>query len=521
MTVNVTTEMDVASDWLESGEAARICGLDLRPLPNSVLAGRPQSITKGQATVFFLEQVPQGNVWLLKIFSPGRRPTDDYLRAVSSCLPGGAGFFTCTQRRLLAREYLDVRRSTYTNIALVDLIDGAVLMPKVPGSTWASIADDLRDGTLVLSTAERLQMCINLAGCVCTLEAGQCCHRDISHTNVFFDQDGRAYLIDWDCLYHPQLTFQPNTTVGTMGCIAPFIRACDGNADPALSWCAYSDRFALAVLITEILLVGRETPLPHEDGTLFSQAQIDSAGNDFVTDQIQKLKKLSKPCGYLLQQAFSSSNFSECPSPCDWVSALKYTVRTQGNDRNENGRHIRRDPSIRVACGSCGVFFRIPHTKYVDLSNKGKTPLCRDCFEAQLREWSAGRAQQNMAFPQIRCEHCQKNLRMPREKLDVLLAQGKPILCAACLAEQLQKWQAEYNRAYARVRCAECGKSFGLSRSKLKVLQSKGKKLLCKDCLEVSLNLSTAGERVVSPQASSSHSSLWSFIGRIINGYSL
>jgi serine/threonine protein kinase len=292
--------MDVASDWLESGQVARICGLDLRPLPNPVLAARPQCITKGQATVFFLQQVPQGNIWFLKIFSPGRRPVDDYLRTVSSCLPGGAGFFTCTQRRLLVREYLDVGRSTYTNPALTNLIDGGVMMPKVPGSTWASIADDLRDGTLVLSTAKRLQMCINLAECVCILEAGQCCHRDISYTNVFFDQDGRAYLIDWDCLYHPQLTFQPNTTVGTMGCIAPFIQASDGNTDAALSWCACSDRFALAVLITEILLVGPETPLPHEDGTLFSQAQIDSAGNDFVTEQTQKLTKVSKPCGYLL-----------------------------------------------------------------------------------------------------------------------------------------------------------------------------------------------------------------------------
>ena len=521
MTTNGATEIDVVSDWLESGQVARICGLDLRPLPNPVVAGRPRSITKGQATVFFLQQAPQGNIWLLKIFSPGRRPTDDYLRTVSSCLPGGAGFFTCTQRRLLARGYLDIRRSTYTNPALLDLVDGAVLMPKVPGSTWASIADDLRDGTLVLSTAERLQMCISLAGCVCILETCWCCHRDISHTNVFFDQEGRAYLIDWDCLYHPQLPFQPNTTVGTMGCIAPFIRASDGNADAALSWCACSDRFALAVLIAEILLVGPEVPIPQEDGTLFSQAQIDNARDDFVTEQIQKLKEVSERCGYLLQRAFDSSSFLACPSPGDWVSALKYTVHAQGDGRNDNDKDIGRDPSLRLTCGKCQASFRMPRAKYVRLSNKDKTPLCRECFEAQQREWSDGKAQRNMAFPQIRCEHCQKYLRIPREKLDALLTQAKPILCSACLEEQLQKWRAEYNRDYARVPCVECGKDFCLSRGKLKALESKGKEVLCRDCLEVRLKPSTPLKGLVSPQASNSGSLLRNFIGRIVNGYSL
>ena len=107
MTIDVTTNKDIVNDWLTSGQAFRICGQDLRPVPHGVFADRAFCIIKGQAEVYFLEQVPHGNIWLLKVFAPGRRPTDDYLGAVSGYLPGTAEFFTCTQRRLLTEDHMD------------------------------------------------------------------------------------------------------------------------------------------------------------------------------------------------------------------------------------------------------------------------------------------------------------------------------------------------------------------------------------------------------------------------------
>jgi len=519
MTIDVNTNMDIVNDWLESGQTVCICGQDLRPVPYSLFTDRALCIVKGQAEVYFLEQVPHGNIWLLKVFAPGRRPADDYLRAVSCHLPGSAEFFTCTQRRFLTKNHIDLTNSDYRDPVLARLTEGAVMMPKVPGTTWASIADDLREGKLELPGARRVQMCLSLAVCVSMLETGQCSHRDLSSTNVFFDENGCAYLIDWDCLYHPELPFQCNTPIGTMGYTAPFLKVTEGNTNGASSWCTCADRFALAALITEILLVGPETASTHEDGSLFSQAQIDTPEHEFVRDHIDKLKQISRPCAALAKQAFASSNFAECPSPSDWVGALKYTLYKQentGKSRSDRGQHRR---FVRVACSKCETSFKISEGKVKTLEGKGHAPLCRSCLQKLLNEWSAGKAQRNMYLPQVCCEHCQTNLRLPREKLDALLHQGRPILCSTCLTEQVKKWRAEYEKNHPRVECAECGTDFNIRKDKLDVLKHKGKQVLCRDCLGAKLQAKDGPKTTFPTQKTSFGSSLRKLIGRTANVY--
>ncbi len=79
---------EIATEWLVSGKTARICGLDLKPIPHPAMPNMPQCVIKGQASVFFLRQYPHNNVYLLKKFTPARRPTDDYLQTVTQYLPG-------------------------------------------------------------------------------------------------------------------------------------------------------------------------------------------------------------------------------------------------------------------------------------------------------------------------------------------------------------------------------------------------------------------------------------------------
>ena len=485
--MKICMNTDVMNNWLSSGQIARISGIDLKPIPHPILTNTVQCVVKGQASVFFLKQIPQGNLWLLKKFAPARRPTDCYLEDVNNCLPGGVEFFTCTQRRLLTANHFNLRSSAYKNYDLTELLEGALLMPKVPGSTWASIAEDLRDSKMKLSITERLQICLNLTECISLLEAGQCSHRDLSSTNVFIDDNSRVYLIDWDCLYHPGLSFQPNTTVGTMGYIAPFLKDTDGNRDAAVSWCNYSDRFALSVLISEVLLISPDTLKPHEDGTLFSQAQIDSRGNSFVETQIELLEGLSPQCANLFTQAFFALTFQDCPSPDDWISALKYTLR-QHHNKDSNTKYVER---IRVCCDDCDTTFRISKAKYDNLKKQGKPALCKYCFEVQLDVWSVEKAQQNLAYPQVSCEHCRRCFRIQRQKLDKLRREAKPILCSSCLTKQLQQWESENiarERNYPKVICTECWEPFRIRKDKLDALSSKGKSVLCKDCLEIKIN---------------------------------
>ncbi|MEN6335158.1 MAG: protein kinase [Phycisphaerales bacterium] len=393
--------------------------------------------------MFWLEQVPQGHTWLLKIFTPGRRPTDEYLRAVDACLPGATEFFTCTQRRFLTRDHLDRRASAYQHPALADILEGAVMMPKVPGTPWAAAADDLRSGALNLSWVCRLKMALALAQAVDLLEAAQCSHRDLSASNVFVTPEGKVYLIDWDCLYHPHLPFQANTTLGTMGYLPPF-RAAPGNGDPTWSWCPHADRFALGVLVAEMLLIGPQTPPAQEDGTLLGQAQIDEPRNPFVRQTISRLTGMPGSCGSLLQRAFSSSTLDGCPAPGDWIAALRHMLKgATGSPAGRPDAGNGRSSIVHLRCSACHAPLALAKAKYEELTERGKPILCKNCLSKHLAQSSLARAQRQAAFPHVSCEHCHHLFSMPRPKLDDLRRRGRPILCPACLGPQIEKWRAE------------------------------------------------------------------------------
>ena len=482
------TGREIMECWLASGQSIRISGLDFVPMSHPAMPTMPRCVMKGQATAFFLRQVPFGNTWLLKKFAPSRRPTDKYLEAATRCLPGGIEFFTCTQRRLLTARHLDRWNSGFSAPGMAQWLEGTILMPKVPGSPWSSVADSIRDGELQLTLVQRLQAALNLTECIIRLEAAGCTHRDLSSTNVFYTEDGRIYLIDWDCLYHSSLAFQPNTTPGTMGYIAPFIGTSVGDYDASISWWQRADRFALAILITEFLLTSPQTP-PQEDGTLFSQDQLHHPQGDFVQEQLATLTDISKRCQILFRKVLHASSFDECPSPDDWQSALRNALRLAQNNRDEQPS-VRSD--VKQVCPHCNRPFWISQAKLDELQSRGKQVLCKVCLQTQLNEWAATRQRRDESFPEINCEHCQQSLRVPRARLDHLRLQGKPILCRSCLADQMKKWNAErshWEKSHIRTACAQCRTSFRINEAKLDLLQTKGKSVLCRDCLELHLQL--------------------------------
>jgi len=488
------TDRDIMERWLHSGLTARISGLDLKPLPHPILPGSPQCVVKGQASVYFMQQHLHDNIWLLKKFIPSRRPTNAHLEAVSRYIPGKACFFTCTQRRILESKHLDRRYSAFKDPELIRWLQDVILMPKVPGSPWASLADALRNGELQMSIKLRLQASLNLANCIELLESCGCSHRDLSSSNVFIIPNGKIYLIDWDCLYHPDLQFEPNTTAGTNGYIAPFMRITSDHWDAMQSWCGYADRFALAILITEFILIGPGAPILKEDGTLFSQAQLDRPKNSFVREQIRLLQRVFPKGAHLLAEAFRAKTFKDCPSPPQWQSALRQVLRIE-----EHRQHTGQIPTaiarrIEQVCAGCKTRFRIVEARFNELQKQGKSVLCPSCLQRQIAKKSQVNLQRAQEYPEITCEHCLKPFRIPRPKLDRLLNRAKPTLCPSCLPKQMCAWeteQVEYERNYPLSNCSQCGKDFRLRREKIQRLLAAGKSLLCSNCLKVMLSGST------------------------------
>jgi len=307
--------LNVATEWLRSGETASLDGIDLIPLPYPHAASLPMSVSRGQATAFVLVDGQQRG-WILKKFQPGRDPEIAYVRAIRDLVPSGSGFESGSQRRVLTSQAVG---RGFGTPEFTDWIDKTILMPRVGGMDWLALADSIRNGNTTVSDEARSALCRNLIRRVRTLETAGLAHRDLSITNVFIDPiTWDVHFIDWDALYHASLTLPRNTTIGTAGYIAPFVNTAAGE-DATKSWCAFADRFAMALLCAEFLVLRRESSSTH-DGGLFEQRDL-YAGHGPTTRNVRTDLVLQYPAvARLVDRALDAASFAECPSPDEWLA---------------------------------------------------------------------------------------------------------------------------------------------------------------------------------------------------------
>lgn len=307
---------DVAQRWLLSKKYASIEGIALLPRENTILRDDPLVFARGQAKAFYLyDDIKQ--VWILKKFLPGRSPNAQYIKAIQALIPQHTGFESGYQRKVLSRASVTEASSPAADFAA--WIENTILMPFVKGSDWAYIADKVRDGTISLTPPQRLLLCKHLSQKVCLLESNQLSHRDLSSTNIFIDTNTwNVHLIDWDSIYHPSLNIPSNTTFGTTGYIAPFVKV-NGTEDPRITWTHGADRFSMAMLNIEFLSIDRNSPLTG-DGGILSQDEIYSLGGSGINKIADSLRQNFPHALTLFDRSLRAKNFKECPSPDEWMS---------------------------------------------------------------------------------------------------------------------------------------------------------------------------------------------------------
>ncbi len=311
---------EIVDKWFSSKRSALICQRRMRPLEHPILKGKPFSSQKGQAEAFFLKE-DNGTIWILKKFRHDCMLNRDYLARIAGLLPGEQGFLCGTQRTILAAQDLTKSGSCYHCRPFAQWLEDTVLMPKVSGCDWGTLADDLRDGSLTLDEAQRQTWCSTLCNLVVALEKARCSHRDLSCGNVFLDLDtGTVYLIDFDSLFHPGLTMPVATTCGTAGYTAPYAWH-GGNPDPRRTWCEGADRYALALLLTEILITVPGMDATGEGG-LFDQNELRKRSGPGITAVLNRLQTKNPQAATLLQQTLASHHFGECPTPTQWNDLL-------------------------------------------------------------------------------------------------------------------------------------------------------------------------------------------------------
>ena len=324
---------EVMDRWLSSRQSAQIAGIWLKPKRHDLLRDTPVSIRRGQAEVYLLLG-PDGSYWFLKKFHRSMALEPSYLQKVSVVLPTHDCFRSGTDRRVLQAYDLQSQPQCFRQGDLRRWIDGTLLMPRTPGLDWATVADEIRAGRVVLNEERRLSLCQHLVGLVQTLEQNDCAHRDLSSGNVFVDQNYWSLsLIDFDSLYHPSLTMPRATTCGTEGYIPPFAWQ-NSHPNPHRTWCREADRFALALLNTEFLTLGCGDSLTGEGG-LFSQEELRARRGPCLTSTRQTLQARWPQVLPLLDAAIAASAADQCPSPADWAHAVGCRLPTRVPDLTE------------------------------------------------------------------------------------------------------------------------------------------------------------------------------------------
>lgn len=314
--------IDVVQEWLQSGRPAFVNGLELVPRPVPGLPGVPLVASMGQAQAYYLREATN-SLWILKKFLPGRSPDVNYIRAIQALIPNKPGLESGYERRVLAPT--DVSGAGYHTTDFADWLENTILMRMVSGDSWANLADTIRDGSRSFTVDERVSLCRKLSEKIQYLEQCDLSHRDLSSTNVFVDwRTLEVHLIDWDSLYHSTLTMPQNTTFGTTGYIAPFVKV-NGTEVPQVSWTVRSDRFGLAMLNAEFLSLDTGSPLTG-DGGAFDQDEIYSRGGPGIAAICDKVRVSCPAAVPLIERSLSASKFDECPGPGEWSRAV--TVRT-------------------------------------------------------------------------------------------------------------------------------------------------------------------------------------------------
>ncbi len=317
----------VLDRWLKSSKPAEINSHMLRPLQNPSLSGTVLGVERGQAQAYFVEDEKQ-RTWVIKKFLQGRDPGISYLQSIAGVLPTHPALVVGTERRVLSSDDLGNADRSYHDQGLADWLNGAVLMPAAVGEAWSSLADDLREGDITLPLDARLALACELANVIHTLEKSECSHRDLSSGNVFVNLKGNQIaLIDFDGVYHDSLARPSSTTAGTEGYIPSFVWKGE-NPDVTNTYTACADRFALAVLVAELIVMDRDSPL-FGDGGLLDQSDIRARRGKSINHLTERLNKSYRPFTPLFEKTLNAKSFEGCPTPRDWINACKTTKPVQ------------------------------------------------------------------------------------------------------------------------------------------------------------------------------------------------
>jgi hypothetical protein len=274
--------------------------------------GEVYVIEGGEALIYQVREEATGNLYALKVSKPSNRGPH-IARSVEALLP-----YADLPGLALGRRLCLTQNAFPRLIAAFPDLQYAVVMPWLTGRTWAGFMAD-RAASAGYTPSDALALAAVTAQVLWDLEAHHLAHTDIAGGNVVITPDSwHAELLDIESLYIPHAPTPPYVSRGTPGYQLPHVGK-QGN------WCAAGDRFAGAILLTEMLawadpIVRVATP----DGadSLFQQSELQWLDVPRWQAARDALWALCPPLLALFDQAWAATTLEECAELGSWALAL-------------------------------------------------------------------------------------------------------------------------------------------------------------------------------------------------------
>ncbi|GHO72406.1 hypothetical protein KSD_01770 [Ktedonobacter sp. SOSP1-85] len=262
----------------------------------------------GEALIYQVRDVTTKSLYALKFIKPAYR--SEHIARVTETVRRSSdipGFSMPNRICLTMAEYPDLLK-TYPDL------EYAVLMPWLVGKTWSGLMLDQ-----AASARYTLQQACALAATVAQLlqklESLHLAHSDIAGGNIWLSPDlKRVQFLDLEGLYIPGVPPPPFYSRGTPGYQHHHL-------GPRGQWCPEGDRFAGAILLTEILTWWNprvRACVADQAETLFQPAELQTNRASCWSEVRNTLWSIRPGLLYLFDQVWSSTSLTECPDLASW-----------------------------------------------------------------------------------------------------------------------------------------------------------------------------------------------------------
>lgn len=200
-------------------------------------------------------------------------------------------------------------------------LEYAILMPWLAWKTWTGLVQALSNKQTQYSYTwqQAQQLSYATAQVLYAMEFKGHAHTDIEGRNILYDEHFRQVaLVDLEGFYMRDLDPPVIANLGTSGYQHHETRR-NGQ------WSIYGDRFAGAILLTEMLTLWSDDVLRPGATTLFQQDELQEVKGDWHRDLVyQTLQRFGNPgLPELFRRAWDSPQLLMCPSLGEWRDAIQ------------------------------------------------------------------------------------------------------------------------------------------------------------------------------------------------------